>query len=690
MNTKKPAHSDKIRIGSRSSPLAKVQVKEVLALLSALNISFGHEHVLYTSQGDRDKVTSLTTNPADNFFTDALDQALLSHEIDAAVHSAKDLPKNIPAGLKIFALTAVLDETDAFVGKSSLSALPSGAKVGTSSLLRQKSILELNPDVSLVDVRGTIEERLKLVEDGVCDGVVVAAAALKRLGLEEKITEILPWEAAPLQGQLAVLGREGDKDIEKLFQPIDARRKYGRVVLVGAGPGDPDLITVKGIKALKNADCVFYDYLVHSDLLEYAARAEKIYVGKRKGGHTLAQSELSRMLKEKAVAGKNVVRLKGGDPLIFGRGADEISYLRSYHIAVDIVPGVSSAIGIPSGRGIPLTARGISSSVAFLSGHGEIEKEHDDRPLEIPKADTLIFLMGLTKLSVIVRGLREAGWKRETPVMVISQGTFLTEKDVSGTLDTIEDLVRTEDLQQPALIVVGEVVRFAREFQQPKEKILYLGTNPQKYRPLGNIVHLPMIEIVPHELNPFELAQFKEELPHFHLIAFTSRFGVKYFFELLKTMNFPLTDIPGVQFAVVGRDTLEALLRYDLVPVVVADEETGEGLLNSLKAEYSLRGKKILLPRSSLPNDTLKRGLMRLGAIVTEAAVYVNQKPPRRDLPKDAVSKVIFTSPSTVKNFLEDYGTIPSSWEILSKGPHTQKILKDFGYESEVVLVFPE
>src|SRR3989338_4666992 len=147
MKAQKPSHPQTLRIGSRSSPLATVQVNEILALAAAHNIPLDHEHILYTSKGDQDKVTSLTSSPADNFFTDALDQALLDNEIDAAVHSAKDLPKNIPAGLRIFALTAPLDETDAFVGKSTLSALPAGAKVGTSSLLRQKSILELNPSI---------------------------------------------------------------------------------------------------------------------------------------------------------------------------------------------------------------------------------------------------------------------------------------------------------------------------------------------------------------------------------------------------------------------------------------------------------------------------------------------------------------------------------------------------------------
>src|SRR3989344_5694552 len=514
MNTLSRSPKTQIKVGSRGSPLAVAQVKEVLSYLAKQEIMVEYKQGIYQTRGDQDKTTSLMINPAENFFTDTLDQALLKGDIDMAIHSAKDLPQPLHKDLKIFALTSSVDDTDAFVGKVRFSQLKNGATVGTSSLLRQQSLLKLNSKVKIVDIRGTIEERVALVEQGQCDGVVVATAALKRLGLQKRIKEVFPWETMPLQGQLAVVGRRGDEELRGIFSAIDVRKKYGQVTLVGAGPGDPELITAKGIKALKKADCVFYDYLVHSDVLLYAAKAEKVYVGKRKGEHTLAQEELSRMLRQKAMAGENVVRLKGGHPLIFGRGADEIQYLRSYHIKVEVIPGISSATGIPSGLGIPLTARGISSSVAFLSGHGEAEKDHDEKLTEIPKADTLIFLMGLTKLNVIVQSLRDAGWKRETPVMVVSQGTCLTEKNIPGTLETIEGLVETAGLHPPALIIVGEVVRFAQEFQQIRENILYLGTNPQKYRSLGNIIHLPMIKIIPHELNSFELTQFKEELTH--------------------------------------------------------------------------------------------------------------------------------------------------------------------------------
>ncbi len=676
----------KIRIGSRESRLAKLQVKEVLALLAKKGVVLSVEHKTYKTGGDIDKKTPLTAGAADDFFTDALDHALLNSEIDVAVHSAKDLPKDMPAELVIFALTASLDETDAFVGNVPFAQLKPGDRVGTSSLLRQKSIKELNPNLETIEVRGTIEERLNLLEKGQCEGIVVATAALKRLGLAERIKDIFSWEATPLQGQLAVVGRKSDREIQKIFEAIDARIRYGKVALVGAGPGDPGLITVKGVRALQDADCVFYDYLSHPDLLLYAGKAEKIYVGKRKGEHALGQKELSRMLRQKALEGKNVVRLKGGDPLIFGRGADEIEYLSAYHIRVEVVPGVSSATGIPSSLGIPLTARGLSSSVAFVSGHGEAEVSQENRPIEIPHADTVIFLMGLTKLDVIVSSLKKAGWPDDKPMMVVSKGSRPDEKIIYGTIATIEELVKRQPLAPPALIIVSDTINFWKKPTIGREKLLYLGTNPEKYRPLGEIIHFPMIEIAPQEISEKEATALIDSLPAYGLILLTSRFAVHYFFGLLSKYHYPLARLAHSDFAVIGDDTRHVLEMYSIKPAIVAARETSEGLAEALERQYALKGKKVLFPRSSLPNPYLKEQLEKRGAAVREIVIYRNSKPPKRPLPHNAVQKIIFTSPSTVRNFLEDYGTIPASWEILSKGPHTQKALRERGYASEVLI----
>jgi len=463
-----------VKIASRSSPLALAQVEEVIRVIATLSKakgkqSFTYEILKFETSGDKDKTTPVT-HSRDDFFTDTLDQALLEGKADIAIHSAKDLPQHLHEGLKIFALTQILDDKDAWVGRVRWQDLPLDARVGTSSVLRQKQILQMRPDVTIVNIRGTIGERLQLIKTGKVDGFVTAACALKRLKLESEIKDIFPWEGKPAQGQLAVVGRQNDQKLENLFSAIDARRGYGKVTLVGAGPGDGELITLKGIKALEAADCVFYDYLVDADLLKYAPQAEHIYAGKRKGEHSLSQEDLSRMLKEKAFAGKKVVRLKGGDPLIFGRGADEIQYLRSYHIEVEVVPGITSATGIPSSLGIPLTARGVASSVAFLSGHEEDEDKAHPKPVSIPQADTLVFLMGLTKLSIIVESLQKAGWPRETPMMIIANGTKPQEQIVKGTLSTIEDLAKKQDLKPPALIIVGKTIEFYRSHPKTSDE----------------------------------------------------------------------------------------------------------------------------------------------------------------------------------------------------------------------------
>ena len=356
-----------VKIASRPSPLALIQVEEVIQQLKSHGIAFAYEVTTCPTKGDKDKITSIL-GATDNFFADTLDQALLNNEADIAVHSAKDLPQDLPQGLSIFALTAALDDKDAWVSPYHWNNLPHGARVGTSSVLRQKQIHQIRPDVHIIDIRGTIAERIQLVKEGKIDGVVVAACALKRLNLADEIKDVFPWDGMPLQGQLAIVGRISDQALKYLFTAIDVRRSYGKVSLVGAGPGDPDLITIKAVKSLDKADCVFYDFLADTNLLKYAPHAEHVYVGKRKDKHSVPQETLSRMLKEKALAGKNVVRLKGGDPLVFGRGGEEINYLKAYHIPVEIVPGISSGTGIPSSLGIPLTARGKSSSIAFISG----------------------------------------------------------------------------------------------------------------------------------------------------------------------------------------------------------------------------------------------------------------------------------------------------------------------------------
>jgi uroporphyrinogen III methyltransferase/synthase len=669
-----------IKIGSRQSSLAKIQVQEILSLLG--NVSISHELAYFTTQGDLDKKTSLTSNPADNFFTNTLDEALLKKEIDIAIHSAKDLPQDLPKGLKLYALTKALDETDSWVSDHSLEELPPKAKIGTSSLLRQKMMKNLKPDAVITDIRGTIEERLELLNKKQIDGLIIATCALKRLGLDQYIKSILPWEAMPLQGQLAVVGREGNENLEKIFERIDVRRQYGEVFLVGAGPGDPNLITLKAIETLKDANCVFYDYLVNPSLLKYAPHAEHIYAGKRKGNHTLTQEKLSSLLKEKAMQGKKTIRLKGGDPLIFGRGADEIIYLRSYHVSVHVIPGISSATSIPSSLGVPLTARNISSSVSFVSAYTDSEQDQTTHKITIPQTDTIVFLMGLTKLPQIIQSLLKAGWAKTKPIMIISNGTRPNQKIIQGTLSNIEKLAFVHSLEAPALIVAGDTVNFYR--QKNQKILLHCGTNPEKYTHYGQILPWPMIQIQPMVFSDQEKQKLIKDFDQSDLIVLTSPNAVEHFMKTISGLR-SVQIVDQKIFAVIGRSTAATLERFGVNPQIISSKESAEGLFNILERLVNLENKTILLPRSSLPNPFLKEALEKKGALVKEWTIYKNTKPAKKTLPTFPLDGIIFTSPSTFKNFLEDYGTIPLSWRILAKGPVTAKALKEKGYQAHMV-----
>ena len=676
----------KLHIGSRASRLAVIQVDELRTMIAEACREISVTHETFQSAGDLDKKTSLLNNKQDDLWTDVLDQAVLDGRIDVAVHSAKDLPDQLHADLMILALTRSPDETDAFVGRESLGKLPAGSRIGTSSGLRRESVARLRPDCELVAVRGTIEERLAQIDAGELDGLIVATVALKRLGLEDRITGIMPWEGFPLQGQLAVVGRRDNRALRRFFEPFDVRREYGEVTLVGAGPGDPDLITLKGMKALRSADCVMYDYLVHKAILEHAPQAEKVYVGKRKGDHTLLQQELCRLIRQQAMAGKKVVRLKGGDPLIFGRGADEIGYLRKYHMRVNVIPGVSSATGIPSRLGMPLTARDYSSSVAFLSAHQAEETSIRNDAIHVPQGvDTLVFLMGLSKLEAIVFAVRGSGRDIATPVAIISRGTRYDETIVTGDLENIVDRARAVNAQPPALIVIGKVVTFYRP-ERDRETIVYTGTHPEKYRSMGSLIHLPMIEISPAEITGEQADQLAADFPAYDIILLTSRFAVVHFLELARRRPAMCGLLAEKDIVVIGKDTAQALMDADYHPRYVASDETSRGLFRLLTQKYDVQGKRILFPRSNLPNPYLKTELEKLGAHVTQLTVYVNEPTAKAELPAGQVDKIIFTSPSTVNSFLDKYQSIPADWTILSKGPVTQQALREHNYESEMMI----
>jgi hydroxymethylbilane synthase len=424
-----------IKIASRSSPLALAQVEEIIRDLKIRGRALNYETLKFETAGDKDKSTPLTSS-RDDFFTDTIDQALLEGKADIAIHSAKDLPQNLHKGLKIFALTRGLETQDAWVSRIHWQDLPPKSRVGTSSVFRQKQILQMRPDVTIVNIRGTIDERLQWLKEGKVDGIVAAACALKRLKLDERIKDIFPWEGSPLQGQLAVVGRRGEYELENLFSIIDVRRQ---------------------------------------------------------------------------------------------------------------------------------------------------------------------------------------------------------------------------------------------------KTLLHCGTHPEVYGHLGKILHWPMIDIKPMVLNEVQQKELLKSFESADIIVCTSPYAVEHFLNALLIIRHPKKSRHPI-FAVIGRSTQEALQKYNIKASIMPQEATAQGLLKAMAQHMDLKGKRILFPRSSLPNPYLKDALSAYGAIVEEITIYSNTKPVKRDLPSVDIEGVIFTSPSTVRNFLTDYGTIPPSWQIIAKGPMTLKTLQEAGY----------
>jgi uroporphyrinogen-III synthase len=302
--------------------------------------------------------------------------------------------------------------------------------------------------------------------------------------------------------------------------------------------------------------------------------------------------------------------------------------------------------------------------------------------VEIPDVDTIVFLMGLTKLDMILESLVQSGWSAETPVLVISRGTCQDEKVVEGNLTTIFEKVELEKLAQPALIIAGPTVKFWDRQQYHRGHILYTGTNPEKFRWLGDIAHFPMIKLDPTPLEPAVVKDLMKRLDDCHMILLTSRFSVQYFFQILNDQHYDLNRLKEKDFVVIGKNTAAVLRQYHMEPALVSPVETSAGLLEAMLDQFELKGKKILFPRSSLPNHYLKDGLTKQGAQVDPFTVYHNTKLPKRDLPSEGIDKILFTSPSTVHNFLRDYGTIPGHWKILSKGPYTSQSLREAGYSN--------
>ena len=452
--------------------------------------------------------------------------------------------------------------------------------------------------------------------------------------------------------------------------------RKGHVYLVGAGPGDPKLLTLRGKECLEQADVVFYDYLANPVLLDHARPdAECVYVGRRGTGQYQAQSEINRRLIERARQGQTVVRLKGGDPFVFGRGGEEAEALAAAGVVFDIVPGVTAAVAAPAYAGIPVTHRTMASTVTIVTGHEDPEKK--ETALEWPKLasshGTLVFMMGMKNLPSIVANLTAEGRPASTPVALIRWGTRASQRTVVGTLADIIDKARAAKLEPPTVIVVGEVVRLREQLNWFERRPLFgkrvLMTRAKEQA--GELAALlsaagaePLdgatIQIVP-PADWTAVDRAMESIGIYDWIIFTSVNGVQRFMDRFRASGRDARSLAGRRLCCIGPRTAQELLRYGVIADVVPDEFQAEGVLAAL-ATADLSTARVLIPRAEVAREILPEELRAKGAVVDVVPVYRTVTPDesnegwKRRLADRQIDAITFTSSSTVRNFIDLVG----------------------------------
>jgi uroporphyrinogen III methyltransferase/synthase len=496
--------------------------------------------------------------------------------------------------------------------------------------------------------------------------------------------------------------------------------KKGKVYLVGAGPGDIGLFTVKGLRCLQSADVVVYDFHLNANVLNYISHdAEFIYAGKRGGRHTMTQEEINRLIVERALEGKRVCRLKGGDPFIFGRGGEEAQALAAEGIEFEVVPAVSSSVAAPAYAGIPLTHRKYSSSFAVVPGYEDTTKE--DSAIDWSKlatgVGTLVFLMAVKNIPVLAEKLIENGRPADTPVAVVRWGTRADQETLTTTLEHVARDVRQRDIRPPAVMVVGDVVRLREELNWYETKplfgvrVLVTRENSRGFEPLeelgAEVIEFPTIRIeAPESWEEMDratddflqaAAQGGEEGAVPPWMIFTSANGVKYFFRRFFERGLDIRDLKGLKICAVGSKTAAAVEERGITVDMVPDAFRAEGLVEAFKklaGSGDLRGMRFLLPRAEKAREVFPDAVREMGGEIVVPVAYRAVMPQRhpkrlaRFLREGRITIATFTSGATFQNFME---LVPDGEELLrgvsiaAIGPVTKKTVKKSGLTVEIM-----
>lgn len=783
-----------IKVGTRGSTLARTQSQWLIDVLAKAHPQINFEMVIIKTKGDLVQDKPLDKIGDKGLFTKELEDALLSGEIDMAIHSMKDMPSKLPEGLMLTVPTVREDPRDVLLTPhqiTSLDELPKGAVVATGSKRRICQLQKLRPDVEIVGIRGNIDTRIRKMQEQQLDGIILAAAGLKRIGrLADPAyqTVTLPENTfipAPAQGILAVEIREDNETVKELMAAISdqntiiqmsaersflkalngschipvgafceinaetivlyglygledgsrvvtrsiegapeeaenlgkqlaatcyqaVHKKPGKVYLAGGGCGDPGLLTVKAKDILTKADVVVYDALVNESFLNDArADAEIVYVGKRAGNHAMRQEDINALLVQKGLEGKLVLRLKGGDPYVFGRGGEEGEDLYDAGVPFEVIPGITSVIGGLAYAGIPITHRDCVSSFHVITGHLKSNAYDGSSDLDWPVLGklkgTIVFLMGVKNLEKICDELVKNGMNPEMPVAVVHRASTPYQRVVTGNLSTIYDIATAAKITAPSLIVVGEVVNKRQKLRFFDEKPLF-GKNiivtrsreqssqmVEKITELGgNAIEFPTIKIVP--INEAACDEKVKCLTDYSHIIFTSINGVEIFFDSLTRCGKDARAFGNLHITAIGEGTKNALLARGLQADFVPDKYVGEELVSGL-APLLNKDSRVLIPRSKNARIYVVEELSKI-CPVDEVQSYETIREdhatvdPLEILNNKEIDYITFTSSTTVEFFVEKIGAAHidaiNSAKAVSIGPQTSKKCLELGIAVDI------
>ena len=644
-----------LKAGTRPSGLALTQTRRALDRIEGMLEGVAFEMVPITSIGDTDRTTDLRESPLD-FFTRELDEALLHGDIDLAVHSAKDLPDPMPDDIDWYWLPWREEPRDVLVlskGRK-VSDLPDNPVIGVSSDRREEYCTRRFPIGIQENIRGNIEERIAQVDNGDFDVVVMAAAALLRLGIEERITEWIPLDELEVpegQGYLAVTFRKGDERMQALRNLF-----MQAVIFAGAGVGNKELCTIATLRALKRCDICLYDSLIDKSLLdELPPLAQAIDVGKRCGAHSREQHVTTRLICECARQSKRVVRLKGGDPGIFGRLAEETESLENLGIPYRVIPGISALQAATTGTGMLLTRRDVSRGFVALTPRksgGEIARCDAEMKSRLP----VIYYMSIKAIEPISQQLLEDGWVGDTPAAIIYNAGGEDERIFKTTLGKLPDHAQPHCVKQPGLVMVGATTAFGYETKlgalQGKKILLTCSDALQQkatdlVRDLGGQpIQFSLIHLECRRNIVLGCAEFD-------WLVVTSPSSVRCFMEIVRHQDIDLRTIPKIM--VCGRGTADEFIKYGLHADAQPESGFSAEALIELARKTVKPGEKILRVRSDKAGPELAAALRETGVDVEDAVIYDNARITYDALPE--FDAVFFASASAVESFIDQWGT---------------------------------